>query len=259
MDEPYRASRTLQHGLSLLGYDPFGALDGGTRYQQPALFLASVCAWEAAESAERVAVVAGAGHSLGEYAALVAAGALNFDDALGLVDERALAMADAAERQAGGMVAMLGGDEAAIRELATEIGLTLANDNAPGQLVLSGAIEAVARAEALASDRTGARAVRLDVSGAFHSPLMEPAAERLRRALDRIDVGTPSFPVYSNGSAEPFVDIRAELAANLLAPVRFRETLRALRGAGAEAFSEYGPGRVLSGMAKRTLRAEAVA
>jgi len=259
MEEPYRDHPALERGLELLGYDPFERLSEGTRYQQPALFLCSVAAWEQwredAEDADEAR--AAAGHSLGEYAALVAAGALQFEDAVRLVDERAAAMADAGELNAGGMVAMLGGDAQGLRALATRLGLVVANDNAPGQIVLSGPVDAVAEAQDAARDETGARARRLDVTGAFHSPLMEPAAERLRAALEATPIATPQIPVYSNGSAAPFVDVRRELAENLLRPVRWRETLLALRTARIERFVELGPGAVLTGLVKRTLQAAA--
>jgi [acyl-carrier-protein] S-malonyltransferase len=257
MEEPYRDHPTLERGLELLGYDPFERLSEGTRYQQPALFLCSVAAWEQwrEEADEDDEARAAAGHSLGEYAALVAAGALQFDDAVRLVDERAAAMADAGELYAGGMVALLGGDPRGVRALATRLGLVVANDNAPGQLVLSGPVEAVAEAEEIARDEAGARARRLDVTGAFHSPLMEPAAERLRTALEATPVGELQIPVYSNGTAAPFVDVRSELSQNLLRGVRWRETLLAMRTAGIERFVELGPGSVLTGLVKRTLQA----
>ena len=257
MDEPYRGLPLFERGLELLGHDPFDRLAEGTRYQQPALFLCSVAAWEQwrEEAEDEDEASAAAGHSLGEYAALVAAGALQFDDAVRLVDERAAAMADAGEANAGGMVAMLGGEAQTVRALAKRLGLVIANDNAPGQLVLSGSVDALTEAEDVAREETGARARRLDVTGAFHSPLMEPAAERLRAALEATPVGPPQIPVYSNGSAAPFVDVRRELAENLLRPVRWRETLLALRTARVERFVELGPGAVLTGLVKRTLQA----
>lgn len=257
MDEPYRGHPLFERGLELLGHDPFDRLTEGTRYQQPALFLCSVAAWEQwrEEAEDEDEASAAAGHSLGEYAALVAAGALQFDDAVRLVDERAAAMADAGEANAGGMVAMLGGEAQTVRALAKRLGLVIANDNAPGQLVLSGSVDALTEAEDVAREETGARARRLDVTGAFHSPLMEPAAERLRAALEATPVGPPQIPVYSNGSAAPFVDVRRELAENLLRPVRWRETLLALRTARVERFVELGPGAVLTGLVKRTLQA----
>jgi [acyl-carrier-protein] S-malonyltransferase len=257
MEDPYRGHPLLERGLELLGHDPFERLSEGTRFQQPALFLCSVAAWEQwRETAEdEDDARAAAGHSLGEYAALVAAGALQFDDAVRLVDERAAAMADAGELHPGGMVAMLGGDARDVRALAERFGLVVANDNAPGQLVLSGPLDGVLAAEDVARDEAGARARRLDVTGAFHSSLMEPAAERLRTALEATPTAEPTIPVYSNGSAAPFVDVRRELSENLLRPVRWRETLLAMRTAGIERFVELGPGSVLTGLVKRTLQA----
>jgi [acyl-carrier-protein] S-malonyltransferase len=252
MHEPYRDSPLLERGLDLLGYDPFERLAEGTRFQQPALFLCSVAAWEQHDPGEDE-VLAAAGHSLGEYAALVAAGALAFDDAVMLVDERAAAMAEAAHLEHGGMLALLGGDDHAVRALAARLDLMVANDNAPGQLVLSGAEAAIAQAEERAREETGARARRLDVTGAFHSALMAPAAARLGVALERTPFAAPRIPVFSNGTAAPFGDPRAELAQNLLRPVRWRETLLALRAAGVERFVELGPGAVLTGLVKRTL------
>ena len=259
MEEPYRGNPLLERGLDLLGYDPFELLSEGTRYQQPALFLCSIAAWDQwrEEADDENEARAAAGHSLGEYAALVAAGALRFEDAVRLVDERAAAMADAGELNAGGMIAMLGGDARGVRALASRLGLVVANDNAPGQLVLSGPVDALDEAEEVARDEVGARARRLDVTGAFHSPLMEPAAERLRAALEATPIAQPTIPVYSNGSAAPFVDVRRELAENLLRPVRWRETLLALRTARIERFVELGPGAVLTGLVKRTLQAAA--
>jgi [acyl-carrier-protein] S-malonyltransferase len=254
MDDPWREHPLMARGLEVLGFDPFARLHEGTAMQQPALLLCSLCAWahEGWDEPEAPASAA-AGHSLGEYSALVAAGALAFDDAVALVAERGAAMDEAARLQAGGMLALLGGEDHAVRGLATRFGLTIANDNAPGQLVLSGADDAIAGAERVARDETGARARRLDVAGAFHSPLMAPAAERLAAALDRTPFAPPRLPVYANATAAPFTDPRRELAEHLLQPVRWRETLLALRAAGMERFVELGPGAVLTGLVKRTL------
>lgn len=253
MDAPYREHPRLREGLEVLGFDPFDRLGEGTAMQQPALLLVSVCAWESERDELGGSVVGAAGHSLGEYAALVALGALAFADAVALVRERGAAMAEAAELQPGSMSAFLGGEDAELRALARELALTVANDNAPGQLVLSGPLDALQSAEERARAETGARARRLDVAGAFHSPLMAPARDRLQAALAATAFGPAASSVWSNGSAAPFSDVRAELAENLLRPVRFRETLLALRAAGAERFAELGPGRVLTGLVKRTL------
>lgn len=253
MDEPHRDNPLLERGIELLGFDPFEHLSDGTRSHQPALFLCSICQWA---SGDHGTPLAAAGHSLGEYAALTAAGAIDFEDAVKLVHARADAMAQAAAAQPGGMVAMLKGEREDVLELAAELGLSVANDNAPGQIVLSGEMakvdEAVERAEAI-----GCRGHKLDVGGAFHSPLMAPAAAALKQALDATEIHATAFPVLSNGSTEPFVDVRAELAENLLKPVRWRETLLALQAMGATDYVECGPGAVLRGLVRRTLRAAA--
>jgi [acyl-carrier-protein] S-malonyltransferase len=255
MEEPFREHPLLRRGIDLLGIDPFERLAEGTRTHQPALFLCSMAQWASRDEHDEDPLAA-AGHSLGEYAALTAAGAIDFDDAVRLVDARARAMADAAEREDGGMVAMLGGERSDIDELADELGLSLANDNAPGQIVLSGRSDAIEQAVQRAGD-IGCRARQLDVGGAFHSPLMAPAADALKEALEETTIREPDFPVLSNGSVKPFTDIRSELAENLLKPVRWRETLIELQSMGATDFVECGPGKVLKGLVKRTLRAPA--
>jgi [acyl-carrier-protein] S-malonyltransferase len=251
MADDLRDTPTIARGLELLDYDPFERLAEGTRYQQPAVFLCSVATWELT----RPDAIAAAGHSLGEYAALVAAGALDFEPALELVDERASAMAAAAALTPSGMTVMLKGDPAAVAELAASLDLILANDNSPGQVVLAGPIDALEQAEQRAGPETGARAQRLEVSGAFHSPLMAPAAERLHAALARTMFREPRIPVYSNSTVTPFTDPQRELAENLLRPVRWRETLLAFHELGVEEYVELGPGRILSGLVKRTVPA----
>lgn len=249
MEAPWRESEIIRQGIALLGDDPFARLAEGTRWQQPALFL---CALAALDDEPGLDPVAAAGHSLGEYAALTAAGALEFEDALRLVALRGDAMARASEAQPGGMLALLGADSVDAHELAARHGLGVANDNAPGQLVLSGPLAGIEAAEAEASQRR-MRARRLDVSGAFHSELMAPAAEELAAALAEVEIREPRYPVYSNGTAEPFDDIRAELAANVTRAVRWRETLLALRARGVERFVTLGPDKVINGLVKRTL------
>jgi len=255
MHEPFADHPLLRRGIELLGFDPFDSLAEGTRSQQPALFLCSMAQWASRES-DAPDPLAAAGHSLGEYAALTAAGAIDFDDGVRLVGARAQAMADAAALRPGGMVAMLGGERDDVHELAEQLGLSLANDNAPGQIVLSGDMDAVDAAVQRAAD-IGCRARKLDVAGAFHSPLMAPAADRLSEALAQTPVREPAFPVLSNGSTRPFQDVRGELAENLLKPVRWREILLELQVRGATEFVECGPGSVLKGLVKRTLKAVA--
>ncbi|HEV2784881.1 MAG TPA: ACP S-malonyltransferase [Solirubrobacteraceae bacterium] len=255
MHEPFADHPLLRRGIELLGFDPFDSLAEGTRSQQPALYLCSMAQWASREDYAEDPLAA-AGHSLGEYAALTAAGAIDFDDGVRLVGARAQAMADAAALQPGGMVALLGGERDDVYELAADLGLALANDNAPGQIVLSGAMDAVDAAVQRAGD-VGCRARKLDVAGAFHSRLMAPAAEALAEALARTPVREPEFPVLSNGSTLPFEDVRAELAENLLKPVRWREILLELQARGVTDFVECGPGSVLKGLVKRTLRAAA--
>jgi len=256
MHEPFAEHPFLRRGIELLGFDPFDSLAEGTRSQQPALFLCSMAQWASPET-DALDPLAAAGHSLGEYAALTAAGAIDFDDGVRLVGARAAAMADAAALQPGGMVAMLGGDRDDVEDLAEQLGLSLANDNAPGQIVLSGAMEAVDEAVQRAAAIGCRRARKLDVAGAFHSPLMAPAADRLSEALAQTPVREPAFPVLSNGSTQPFEDVRRELAENLLKPVRWREILLELQARGASEFVECGPGSVLRGLVKRTLKAVA--
>ena len=200
---------------------------------------------------------AAAGHSLGEYAALVAAGALAFDDAVGLVAERAAAMADAGDAAPPArMIAMLGGDDhARPRARRPPRARPSPTTTRPASSCSPATSTRSPRAEELARDETGARARRLDVTGAFHSPLMQPAAARLARRARRHARQRAAFPVYSNGSAAPFMDVRGELSENLLRPVRWRETLLALRAAGVDRFVELGPGAVLTGLVKRTLAA----
>ncbi|MDQ3722608.1 MAG: ACP S-malonyltransferase [Actinomycetota bacterium] len=255
MHEPFEDHPLLARGIELLGFDPFSSLAEGTRTQQPALFLCSMAQWASRDDHETDPLAA-AGHSLGEYAALTAAGVIDFEDGVRLVRARAQAMADAAARQPGGMVALLGGERDDVYELAADLGLSLANDNAPGQIVLSGHMGAVDAAVRRCTD-IGCRARKLDVAGAFHSPLMAPAADALREALDATPIQEPVFPVLSNGSTRPFEDIRAELAENLLKPVRWREILLELQAMGATDYIECGPGSVLRGLVKRTLRAAA--
>lgn len=237
--------------LERVGEEPFARVDGvpnpPTEWAQPAIFAASLAAWAEREGEEPGAA---AGHSLGELTALTAAGALAEEDALELVVLRGRLMGAARE---GGMVALVGASAAEEGpKLAARHGLAVANDNSPQQVVLSGAREAV-DAAGTAAPEAGLRALPLPVAGAFHSPLMAGAVAPFRAALDAVEVRPPRFPVLSGVTAAPIDDVRAVLADGIVRPVRWREVLLALRAAGAERFEEVGPGRVLTGLVKRTL------
>lgn len=232
-----------------LGADPFEQIAEGTHFAQPALYCASLAHWQQAGAPAGGLI---AGHSLGELAALVAAGALDAGAGLRLAVLRGRLMEEASEQSPGGMLAVLGGEEEGVRELAARFGLTVANDNAPGQAVLSGdaGVLGEARKQARAA---GFKAIRLPVAGAFHSPLMEPAVEPFRAALDAVEFQAPRVPVISCTAAEPFDDVRAGLVAALTEPVRWQATLQRMRSEGAATFLETGPGDVLTGLVRRTL------
>ncbi|HYM81025.1 MAG TPA: ACP S-malonyltransferase, partial [Candidatus Limnocylindria bacterium] len=225
-----------------------------TRHAQPALLAHGIAAWRLLEAAGiRPAWVAG--HSLGEYTACVAAGALTFEDAVRLVHRRGELMYQAGVERPGTMAAILGLDPqavAAVCEAAASAGVVrAANLNAPGQVVISGEVAAVERACELALAKGAKRAVRLAVSGAFHSPLMASAADGLAEALDAVAVGDADIPIVSNVSAAPVRkgdEIRAALKEQLLGAVRWEESMRVLIRNGAEGFVEAGAGTVLRGL-----------
>jgi malonyl CoA-acyl carrier protein transacylase len=240
----------LEAALELVGADPFEHVEEGTRFAQPALYCASIAA---RQRAGNPAAAFHAGHSLGELAALAAAGVLDVVDGLRLAARRGALMQEAAERgPRGGMLALLGDEERARSLAEDDGGVSLANDNAPGQLVLSGPVERIAALGAAAAD-AGLRTIRLPVAGAFHSPAMATAADPFAAELERVELSEPGATVFCCTSAAPFQDVRAQLAAALTSPVRWRETLLALREAGAERFLETGPGPVLPGLVRRTV------
>src|SRR5687768_15348461 len=222
-----RCPELLERATELVGEDPFARVEESTRFQQPAIFCASIAGWRGLPA--DVDPGAAAGHSLGELAALAAAGVLSVDDALELVVLRGRLMAEADDT--GSMLALVGATEEEAREIAEHAGVIVANDNAPGQVVLSGTRDALARAEEDARDH-GRRAIALNVAGAFHSPLMVPAVEPFKQALADTKIGEPRFPVVSCASTRPFEDVREELAAALTSPVRWRETMLALQDQG---------------------------
>jgi [acyl-carrier-protein] S-malonyltransferase len=254
---------TVDEASELLGRDLVaGCRDeaalGTTEFVQPAILACDVAAFRVLESLG-VVFAGAAGHSLGEFAALVAAHVLTLADALEIVVVRGRAMQAAGERHPGTMTALLGVAAPAASQLCDEARggdvLLVANENSPQQVVISGSIAAVERAEALAGERR-IRAVRLQVAGAFHSPLMEPAVEPLSAAIDSASFTPPRFPVASNVTgalvAEPG-DLRELLKRHVVSPVRWEACAQALAGAGAEAFVEAGPGDVLTRLAKRVV------
>lgn len=223
-----------------------------TKVTQPAVFLHSVILAKALG----VKPDAAAGHSLGEFSALVAAGALPFEDGLRLVSKRALAMQAACEEQPGTMAAVLGLPDEKVEELcaATEGVVVAANYNCPGQLVISGAAEAVGAACAKAKEAGAKRALRLPVGGAFHSPLMEPAKVELAKAIAEAPFRTPVCPIYQNVDAKPHTDpeqIKANLIAQLTAPVRWTYIVKNILADSVDAFTELGPGTVLQGLIRK--------
>jgi [acyl-carrier-protein] S-malonyltransferase len=233
--------------VDLVGEDPFARVDDSTAFAQPAIFCASLASWR--RVADRVRPVAFAGHSLGELSALAAAGAVDIDAALALVVTRGRLMAEAAANDPdGGMLAVLGGSPEDAERIATAHGATIANDNAPGQTVVSGTAAALA---AVSTDAraNGMKAMALGVAGAFHSPAMAPAADAFADALAAVDWRPPTAPVVSCRTAVPFADPARELALALTEPVRWRETVEALAPHGT--LLDAGPGRVLAKLTKR--------
>ncbi|MFQ5948722.1 MAG: ACP S-malonyltransferase [Acidimicrobiia bacterium] len=228
---------------------------------QPALYAVSYALWEEFRSRAPGPPEAAAGHSLGEYTALAAAGALGHLDGLRLVAARGAAMGSAASLEPSGMAALLGADEPSAEGIAAarraEQGrLWVANLNAPGQVVLSGGKADIQWLVEHAKDYGIRRAVPLKVAGAFHSPFMAPAAAELRTAIGSVDFRNSEFPVWGNATAAPLdADPAAALAEQLTATVRFEESLRSMEAAGIEAFVHVGPGDVTAGLASRTVEA----
>jgi [acyl-carrier-protein] S-malonyltransferase len=236
----------LELAQSELGVDPFERIEEGTHFAQPAIFCASLAGWSVVD---RDDVSCMAGHSLGEFSALVAAGVLSERDGLRLVALRGRLMHEAEE--GGGMMAVAAPVEDAA-EYAARFGLTVANDNSPTQVVLSGDGDAVDAAVDQAK-AANLRATRLRVSGAFHSPAMGAAAPELAAALDEVELGEPSTTVYTSVTAAPFEDVRRQLVEGLTSPVRWRETVLAIRLQGETRYLEVGPGKVLAGLVRRIL------
>jgi malonyl CoA-acyl carrier protein transacylase len=237
--------------LKTVGDDAFARAAESTRFAQPAILSASLAAWIAAGRPQAAYF---AGHSLGELSALAAAGSLSFGDAVRLAARRGELMDAAGAKAPGGMVALLG-DRALAAEVAATTGLVAANDNGPTQTVLAGPLDQLPEAEVEAKQR-GLRALRLPVAGAFHSPAMEPAMAPFAEALATVEVSLPRVPVVSCATARPHAgpaEIRETLAAGLVRPVRWRETLEYLRSRGVDTLLETGPGKALTAIAKRAV------
>jgi [acyl-carrier-protein] S-malonyltransferase len=255
---PDMRSRVERHRPDLLELaraevsdDLFERAADGTRWAQPAIFCAALAGYEVLAPGHRPDAMAG--HSLGEIAALVAAGALAAPDGLRLVAARGRLMQEAAEHGGdGGMLAVRARERAPVEEVAASTGLSIANDNAPDQLVLSGTLAALEEAERRLRERR-VRAKRLPVAGAFHSPLMEPAVAPFRELVEQVDVAEPDVPVMSCVTAAPFGDVRAELVRAITEPVRWTAVMGALRERGVTRYVETGPGRVLTNLVRKSL------
>jgi [acyl-carrier-protein] S-malonyltransferase len=228
-----------------------------TENAQPAIMVVSLACLAAAGERSLLSSLTPlyvAGHSLGEYTAAVAANALCFEDGLRLVQERGRLMKLAGEKNPGTMAAVLGLDEEKASALCRETGVEVCNLNAPGQIVIGGGIKAVEAAMERARSYGARRAVRLNVSGAFHTSLMGPAVEGMRKALGQVEIRDASPPVVGNGSAEPLTTtgaLREELLYQLTHPVQWQRSVERMVGGGVSTFVELGPGEVLCGLIRR--------
>ena len=264
------ARHLLEQANELLGFRLTDTMFGGsdedlrrTDITQPAIFVHSVAQFVARPDLMPAMT---AGHSLGEFSALVAAGVLRFEDALPLVARRAAAMQAACQEQPGAMAAILGLDDATVERVCADISaagdvVVAANYNCPGQLVISGSAPGVARACEALKAAGAKRALPLPVGGAFHSPLMQSAQAALAEAIEKTSFQAARCPVYQNVDAQPHTapaEIKANLLAQLTAPVRWTQTVQNMAQAGATAFVECGPGKVLQGLVKKIMPAATV-
>lgn len=229
-----------------------------TEHAQPALYALAFVQWKAFSERVEFPPIAAAGHSLGEYTALAAAGVLSFEDGLALVAKRGQAMAAAADQEPSAMAALLGAGPEVAEAIAAERResggrLWVANLNAPGQVVVAGGESDIDWVVDNARDLGVRRAVKLNVAGAFHTPFMAPAAEELAAAVADVEFGTARFDVFANVTAAPFVgSVGDTLVEQLTSPVRFEESLANMAEAGVDVFVHVGPGDVTAGMAKRS-------
>ena len=260
-DENPEAKTLFEKANEILGFRITDILFEGTEEElkqtkvtQPAIFLHSVIL---AKTTPNFAPDMVAGHSLGEFSALVANGVLSFEDGLSLVFQRALAMQEACEINPSSMAAILGLEDQVVEEICagiTEEVVVAANYNCPGQLVISGSTKGIEIACELLKAAGAKRALPLPVGGAFHSPLMEPAREKLQKAIEETQFHTPICPIYQNVSTTAVTDvtkIKANLIAQLTAPVKWTQSVQQMVADGATEFVECGPGKVLQGLVKK--------
>jgi [acyl-carrier-protein] S-malonyltransferase len=251
------ADEVLGIGLSTICFDGPEEILRQTEYTQPAIFVHSIVVARKIRTLKPDMV---AGHSLGEYSALVAAGAIGFEDALRVVRLRGQLMQQAGVEQRGTMAAVVGMTPETVEEICARASASgvvqAANFNSPGQIVISGSVEGVRKAMDFAMQQGAKMVKELVVSGAFHSPLMESARNGLKAALDEADIRDAEIPIYANVTAEPVtraVEIRELLYQQLGRPVQWEQTVKNMERDGATSFYEVGPGRVLQGLVKRTL------
>ena len=263
-DNSTEAKELFEKANDILGFRITNIMFNGTdeelkqtKVTQPAVFLHSVILAKVLGSDFQPAMVAG--HSLGELSALVASGSIQFEDGLKLVSARALAMQEACEAEPSTMAAILGLEDDVVEKVCKEVDgvVVAANYNCPGQLVISGAIPAVETACEKLTEAGAKRAIILPVGGAFHSPLMEPAREKLAAAIEATEFNTPSCPIYQNVTAKAVTEpseIKQNLIAQLTAPVRWTQIMQNMIAAGCTSAIEVGPGRALQGMFKKVDR-----
>lgn len=267
-DNVPEAKELFEKANEILGFRITDIMFGGTDEElrrtdvtQPAIFLHSVILAKSLGNGFDPDMTAG--HSLGEFSALVASGALSFDDGLKLVKQRATAMQKACEATPSTMAAVLGLEDGKVEEICASIDdiVVPANYNCPGQLVISGSNEGIEKACAALLDSGAKRALKLNVGGAFHSPLMEPARQELAEAINAAPFSAPVCPVYQNVDAKPYTDpekIKENLILQLTAPVRWTQIIQNMLADGATRFIELGPGAVLAGLIKKADRSAEV-
>lgn len=251
-----RADSVLGRDISRICFEGSDEELGRTDNSQPAIFTVSMACLEVARETGALAAEPAfvAGHSMGEYTALAAAGALSFEDGLRLVERRGQLTQAAAEKTPGGMAAILGLEEPIVREVCADSGAELCNLNAPGQIVIGGRLEALDRAIEAASAKGARRAIKLDVGGAFHTSLMADAAAAFAPAVSSTQMQAPRVPFVANNTAEATTDagvIAGGLVFQLTHPVRWVECVEYLAAQGVDTVVEIGPGNVLTGLVKR--------